>query len=122
MDLLPKEFNYEQAKASVQWFINTFSGAIIGYAVGKGWVDADMATALINSPTLIAALASGLMLGWSMVQRLKKNRVADVAQMTEVKAVVLEPVAVVKAPALAIKTPDNVVTAGTEAAAELARK
>lgn len=115
-----KDFNYEQAKVSIQWFVTTFGAGIIGFAAGKGWVDADLMTTLLNSPTVISALASIAMLVWGLVQRLKKNRVADVESMQGVKAVLTTHDE--KGLELANKVPvSTVVPAGTPEAIELAR-
>jgi hypothetical protein len=113
------EFNIEQAKTTIQWFFTTFGAGIIGFAAGKGWVDADMMNALINSPTVITAIATVAVGVWQFVSRSKKNRVADVAAMPEVKGVVMEPVPA--ATPIVAKTPENVVPAGTQAATELAK-
>lgn len=113
------EFNVEQAKTSIQWFITTFGGIVVGFAAGKGWVDADVLTAILNSPTFIAAAAAIAVGAWQFISRSRKNRVADVAAMPEVKGVVMEPV--VANTDLIKKTPDNVVPAGTSAATEMAK-
>ena len=113
------EFNVEQAKTTIQWFISTFGAGIVGFAAGKGWVDADMINALLNSPTVITMIATVAVGVWQFISRSKKNRVADVAAMPEVKGVVMEPT-VANTP-LVTSTPDNVVPAGTSAATEMAK-
>jgi len=113
------EFNQEQAMKTIRWFIATFGSGIVGFAAGRGWVDADLLTSLLNSEVVIGALASIGMMVWSWLSGRKKSQVASVAAMPEVKAVVVEPTPA--GAAIADRTPDNVVSAGTSAATNLAK-
>lgn len=115
------EFNKEQAMSVIRWAVNTFGAGIAGFVAGKGWVDATTIMNLISNETFMGAAASIAVLIWGYVNKTKKNQVAAVAAMDEVKAVVLERKVITTEPALIDKTPENVVPAGTLQAETLAK-
>lgn len=105
------EFNQQQTTELVRHLITAFGGVLAGWFAAKGWLTSEQVMAIINSPTFIGIVVTGIGMAWGVISRTKKNVVASVAALPEVKAVVTE--ASPAGGALANVTPDNVVVAGT---------
>lgn len=91
----------DQIKGIVRWLL-TVGG---GFAIAKGWVTKTDWSALVNDIlAAIGVLAPMVGLLWSMYDKMRKQRIAAVAALPEVKTVVLND------PSLAARLPDNVVS------------
>ncbi len=113
--------NEEQVKSALRWFVSTFGGMIAGWFAAKGWFTVDQVLTVLNSPTILAFVASLAAGGWSMYTHTKTNMVATVNAMPEVAGVITT--AAPEGVKLANALPDapNVAPAGTAQAANVAR-
>lgn len=112
--------NQEQFQDLIRHLITTFGGVIAGWGAAKGWLTYDQIMAIFNSQAFMGLVMGAGGLIWGLISRTKKNQVAAVAALPEVKAVVTE--LTVPGKNLADVTPaENVVPAGTQKANDLAK-
>ena len=112
--------NKEQVNSGVRYVIATFGGMIAGWGASRGWLTADQIMAVFNSELFIGLIVAGVTSVWGIIARSKKNQIASVAAMPEVKAVVTT--ATIAGREMAASVPAaEVVTAGTSQATELAK-
>lgn len=88
----------EQIKSAIRTLVASLGGAIAGWAIGKGWVTQDQASAILSNQetigaataVVIAILGSGAstVAGiWGLISHKQANMVATVAAMPEVAKV-----------------------------------
>lgn len=111
--------NQEQVKSAIRWVMTTFGTFVAGWFAAKGWFTVDQVVGVLNSPTVIGLITSGVMLAWGMITHTKTNAVAVVDKMNEVAGVVTKPTVDGRALANSVLS-STVVSSGTGAAANIA--